>query len=484
MQALLGGARGGLKVDQRHGNIHTNLDAVALLQISWHAPGLEQPGVRHAAHRRQPTPDKVPLRVMVLRLFDGVVNPRGVDAGGARLHLHLAPMDAGLVVQKLPRQPQAYLAPMQPQRVGRYRHQHGPHPKVDPASLAQHHHARVHHGPTGAPGHQGLKVRTVPAWLTQAVVAPVHVAPFQLGLALQLLDEVAMPEQSARKSTQTTLVVTTLGGQSQRLSARSLHHLAQAQAAVSQVRREPRAGAGGRQRRGDATPVLGRPVFQKTLEYCQARASATRLAVGRLVASEPQRLRAWRGLVHPPLHWHRDKLQFAQRRGGPARGVGVRLPVGLPQVAVFEAANHPKLGVFTPRYTVFPAPPGYSQVALERDVVARFFVRMQGCDRCGCVQLGQQGSDLAAHNMHLPAVVAHFAVQVTQAFQYELVMLVADVGLRPNAGLDGIQAQHRATGRRMVQGRVVMQAKVAFEPDHLQVHRLKVPLNRVLSEVG
>ena len=55
------------------------------------------------------------MRVVVLGLFDGVVHTRSVDASGARLHLQLAPMDAGLVIQKLGGQPFTHWPPVQPQ---------------------------------------------------------------------------------------------------------------------------------------------------------------------------------------------------------------------------------------------------------------------------------------------------------------------------------------------------------------------------------
>ena len=90
------------------------------LNLGRHQPGLEQPGVGHAAHVGQPAAHKDAFGVVVLRLFDGVVHPRSVDAGGARLHLQLAPVDTGFVVEKLRGQPMAHRTPVEPQRVGRY----------------------------------------------------------------------------------------------------------------------------------------------------------------------------------------------------------------------------------------------------------------------------------------------------------------------------------------------------------------------------
>ena len=74
---------------------------------------------------RQPLSNEPTLWVVVLGLLDGVVDPGGIDASGARLHLHLTPMYAGLVVEKLPRKPLPHGLPVQPEWVGRHRHQHG-----------------------------------------------------------------------------------------------------------------------------------------------------------------------------------------------------------------------------------------------------------------------------------------------------------------------------------------------------------------------
>ena len=206
MQLLLGRACG---FGQRHdgfGQVHAQLHASMDLHHGRHQPGFKQPRVGHTPHGGQPAPHKLAVRVLVLRLFDGVVDPRGVDAGGARLHLQLAPVDARLVVEKLRSQPLTHRPPMQPQRVGRDRHQHGPHAKVQPTGFPQHGDARVHHGPTGAGGFEGVKERFIKIVLTQAVIATVHVLPLDGGLALQLLNEVTVPVQATDESGQTRAV--------------------------------------------------------------------------------------------------------------------------------------------------------------------------------------------------------------------------------------------------------------------------------------
>ena len=179
-------ASGGLQVNHGLGDVKLGALADSQLQMllhdNRHAPRLKQPRIRHAAHVRQPAAHEMAMRIMVVRLFDGVVNARGVDASRTGLHLHLAPMDTRLVVQKLSRQPLPHGSPMQPQRISGDRHQHGAHAKVEPACLAQHHHAGVNQWPARAGRGQGFKMCRVPVVFTQAVVAAVHVLIFQLGL--------------------------------------------------------------------------------------------------------------------------------------------------------------------------------------------------------------------------------------------------------------------------------------------------------------
>jgi hypothetical protein len=64
------------------------------------------------------------------------------------------------------------------------------------------------------------------------------------------------------------------------------------------------------------------------------------------------------------------------------------------------------------------------------------------------------------------------AGQFAQALQNEFVVLARRIRLRPQAGLDHIQAQQRAGRGGIHQSRMVMQPQVAFEPDHAVSHGL------------
>ena len=130
---------------------------------------------------------------------------------------------------------------------------------------------------------QGRKVGVVPAVFAQAVITPVHVAPFDFRLAFELLDEVAMPIQAADETRKPGAVPTGLRGQGIERSAGALHHFAQADTAPGQVGRNARTGRGRRQRRGDATPVAQRPRIQKTVQGLKPQAAATALTLGGVV---------------------------------------------------------------------------------------------------------------------------------------------------------------------------------------------------------
>jgi 3-oxoacyl-[acyl-carrier protein] reductase len=121
-------------------------------------------GVGRGAEFRHPAAHVQALRVVMGRLLGRRVDAQRVDARGARLHLHLAPVDAGLEVEELPRQEQPRLAPVQPQVVGRKADQHGAHAEVQPAGGAQLAHAGVDHRVARAafaPGLQAFGVERV-----------------------------------------------------------------------------------------------------------------------------------------------------------------------------------------------------------------------------------------------------------------------------------------------------------------------------------
>ena len=73
--------------------------------------------IRHDFKLRHKTADKGSRRILIQALFDGIIDTHRIDTGGSRLHLYLGPMNAGFVVDKLPRQMQPAGTPRQPQIV-------------------------------------------------------------------------------------------------------------------------------------------------------------------------------------------------------------------------------------------------------------------------------------------------------------------------------------------------------------------------------
>jgi hypothetical protein len=203
---------------------------------------------RHGGQFRHPAADEVAVGVVVLALLDRVVDADRVDARGARLHLALAPVDAGLVVDEQACQPQPALAPRQPEVIAGHRHQHRPHAEVDPARGDQGPHAGIHERQPGAPlgpGRQPLGVG-----VAQPGGEGMELAELQIRLAFEFLDEVAVPVQPGLEARQRPQPLSPLGNrQGLQLSlapAAALHHLSQRQGSPGEVGREARAaGEGG-----------------------------------------------------------------------------------------------------------------------------------------------------------------------------------------------------------------------------------------------
>ena len=220
-----------------------------------------------------------------MRLFGGRIHAQRVDAGGAALHLHLAPMDAGLVVQKLARQKQACLPPVQPQVVAGKAHEHGPHAEVEPAGRNQRSHARVHHGvasTTLAPGGEAGVVEVV---LAQAVAYTGKVAKLNAGLVFKLLHEMAVPAQPPCKAAQRIgqcavgcVANGHFGG---------LVHGAHRQAAKGQMRAQAATAFFGAQGARECLAVVVAAHLQKTLEHVPCGFLAGRLQ-GFAVWCQPQ----------------------------------------------------------------------------------------------------------------------------------------------------------------------------------------------------
>ena len=297
--------------------------------------------VSRSADLWDPLPDVTPLWIVVQRLLGRRVDAQGVDAGRARLHLHLAPVDTGLEVQKLTCQKQARLTPVQPQVVGRKADQHRAHAKVQPARSAQLAHAGIHHGVAGAAFAPGLQVRQVDragvdaVARAQAVNRTRHVAPFDGRLVFELLHEVTVPAQAAGKAAQRVDQSGVGRGRNARFGG--LVHAAHRDGAEGQMGTEPAAALGGSKWAGQGAAVIAAAAIQKAVQ---------RVPGGLLAALWQGRAHGGQAQLGQP---GRDCRRQARRRpeGKCRRGLGgvhALGPTGGPASARAQPPHHAGLG--------------------------------------------------------------------------------------------------------------------------------------------
>lgn len=113
-----------------------------------------------------------------------------------------------------------------------------------------------------------------------------EVAKLQRGLALELLDEVAVPVEPADEGGEA--VALGAGGQVGDGVPRGMDDLAQAEAAEGDVGRQARAGGGGGKRRRDAAPVLPAALGEEVVQHREAGCAAAGLATGWIVITKAQ----------------------------------------------------------------------------------------------------------------------------------------------------------------------------------------------------
>jgi hypothetical protein len=96
-------ARGLFVVADRFGVVAAEHHAVLRELGGRQLPRQVDPWRRQGREFRHPAAHEGAFGVLVEALLHRVVDARDVDAGDAALHLHLGPVDAGLVVGELPR---------------------------------------------------------------------------------------------------------------------------------------------------------------------------------------------------------------------------------------------------------------------------------------------------------------------------------------------------------------------------------------------
>ncbi len=458
----------GALVDQRRRVVAPDHAAGALLHVCRQAPRRGQAGRGHAAELGHPAADEHALGVVVERLLGGRVDAQRIDAGGAALHLHLAPVDAGLEIQELAGQVQAGRPPVQPQVVSGEADEQRSHAKVDPARGQQRAHAGVDHRVAGAalaPRGKALLRGGIPVGPVagaQAVGGACEVAPLDVRLVLELLHEVAMPAQPPGEAAQVVRVAAGLGvaravgRQRGDAHGRRLVHAAHRQRAEGQVLAEPAAAALGAQRARQVAAVATAARGEKLVEHCAAGALAgRRRRHGRRQAQRLQRGQGV-GLDHgaAPARGRRD-----------LGGVHALLPARRPAVARAQPPHDPGLRKLAPDHAARAAPAGHRAVAVVCPARAGLLVAEQVREAAALAQaLEDLGQGPAAHQQRQTARGQRGA-QLGQRGQHpgHLPRVAFRAG-QPRR-LEHVDRQRHLGPRRLGQRRVVTPAQVALEPD-------------------
>ena len=453
------------RIHDRLGIIQPEPEAKALRCGCRQGPGFMQVQQWHSGQFRQPATQKQPLRVVVLALLDRVVDADRVDAGGAALHLALAPVDAGLVVEKEASQVQARGAPWQLQVMARHRHQHGPHAEIDPAGGNQGTHAGINERQARAPlapGNQPIGIGAARVDGSERV----QFSELQIWLTLKLLNEVTVPMQPLLETPQGTWPFSPLhcrqGAQGGTAAPAGLHHLPQRERAPGQMGRKPRTAVKGGDGAGELAVVAGAALLQKTLQQRECVPAAATLTSGTGVRR--QRKIGGRG-----DRTRIEALQVGQRYWGRSHRLGhPRFPTAGPAIAAGQPADHTELGNLLPGDAVLASPGGNAPVAGVGPAIAGFLMAPQP----GHTELpaGPLQHLLHRTNPHHQGLTKprQLRTQLHDAFGAEGPVPGGSIGLLPELRFHHQQRQHRPEAAGLQQRLVVGRAQVALEPDDLQ----------------
>ena len=206
-------------------------------------PRLVQRCDRQIAQFRQIAADELAVGVVVQRLLHRVVDPHGVDARHARLHLELAVVDTGLVVGEKLREDRSRPTPIEPKMVTGERDQHGTHAERDPAVRVQRAHAGVDERIAGTAVTPRVEELFTVVGLAHTLERRMHAAELDRRLLLEFLHEMATPREPRAEGLQLTRPVRRAGitRTLQRIDARRcrLIDLAHRERAVGDVRAQP-----------------------------------------------------------------------------------------------------------------------------------------------------------------------------------------------------------------------------------------------------
>ena len=435
--------------------------------------------ISRGAQFRYPLPDVVPFGVVIARLLGRRIDAQRVDACRARLHLHLAPVDAGLEIEELARQKQPRLAPVQPQVVGRKADQHGAHAEIQPTGGTQLAHAGIDHRIAGAAFAPCLEANSIHRAVVNTIARaqPVdcsrHIAPLDGGFVFKLLHEVTVPAQPAGKAAQGVRQVAIGRAGDARLGG--LMHATHRDRAEGQVRAQAAATLGGGERTGHRASVVAAAAAEKAVQH---RPRGTLAAQWQGRARIGQTPFAQRG--------HGRRLQPSHRPEaaglGCLRCIHAACPSASPTGARTQAPHHARLRRLQPVNTLTAAPLGHSHVARKAPSSASFLVAQQMGECELAAQILQHLRHGAASNQQRQPALRQIGLESCHTVQQEGdVTRVAFRAVEP-LRLDDHQTQRVFKAHRLGQRGMVTSAKVALEPD--QRRRTRHGVFRMRQGIG
>ena len=180
------------------------------------------------------------------------------------------------------------MSPVQPQLVGRKRHQQRPHPEIQPPGVTQHPHACINHGVTRMTRRPGVElslfINLKWPFVTHVIHQAVYAAKLQLRLGFQLLYEMAMPVQPGFKRLQrgqcpAGSVIWRHGLPIGPLAVNRLRQFADGNTAKRDVRGQTRAGFFRCQGAGHLIAVVEATLVEEAVQIAQRMAPAASLTV-------------------------------------------------------------------------------------------------------------------------------------------------------------------------------------------------------------
>ena len=127
-----------LQINQRNGIVFPQIKLIEILLHSCHFPGLMNMLFGKLAKFSHPFLDKHPLRIVILRLLDGVIHSYRIYSRSPCLHLKLRVMDAGFIVEKLLGQMINPCSPVLIKMETKNGNQHCAHAEIYPAPFQSH----------------------------------------------------------------------------------------------------------------------------------------------------------------------------------------------------------------------------------------------------------------------------------------------------------------------------------------------------------